>query len=978
MRLIAIRLALAFLCIIFFLLFQGWFGYQNARLLSQVQAQAFTRELQFYKMENRLAQIRLTVFKLLGTMDPREMDEHCETYNREMAALGLDLQQHGVSQELIDANRTLYDRIIELHYDLSGKTARRLVSTESKEAHEKLVSRLAALSWEASRDAESRVRQAHRRIFLMTAGIGLAALVTAFFWALVLVRSLTDRRKAEQDLRESEAKYRALIESTDTGFAILDPEGRVVDANAAYVGLAGHASLADITGKPVSRWIALHDQNRNAEQLKHCLEKGSVRSLEMDYIDSQGRITPVEINAAPIVTRKGILIQALCRDIRPRKEALQALQSSEERFRRMAEVSPAVFWMMSPDWQEIVYVSPAFEKIYGLPCEELYKRPAIWIDAVHPEDRQWLQPFYQEQQGRDFDIEYRVVRPDGSICWVKNSISSIRSKSGEITLMSGIAEDVTKRKLAEEALRASEEKFRLIVENQTDLVIKTDAEGRFLFVSPSYCDMYGKTEAELLGQSFRTLVQEDDIEGLQEETRKLYQPPHTCYFERRTWTRNGWRWLAWACKAVLDEQGVLSAVIGVGRDITGQKQARKEKMELERHLQTAQKMEAIGTMAGGIAHDFNNILGVIMGYTEIAQCQLPENGALRSDLDEVLKASERAKDLIQQILTFSRQSEESRKPMKLGLIVKETLRLLRSSIPSTIDIQQDIAATGDTVEADPTQMQQVIMNLCTNAAYAMRQHGGELSVALNPVTVPEDETAAPVDLAPGPYTKLSVGDTGTGIPPEEVKRIFEPYFTTKEKGVGTGLGLATVHGIVKNYGGAIEVQSRPGRGSRFDVYLPRIIKEVVAEKAVETPIPGGSERILLVDDEPTLAYAAGQMLQRLGYSVVTRTSSLEALALFQDSPQNFDLVITDMTMPKITGAELSQAMIRVRPDIPIVLCTGFSELITEENAAAFGIRAYVMKPIVTREIAQTLRKVLDGDPDQAAISQSETGIETLV
>jgi CheY-like chemotaxis protein len=325
----------------------------------------------------------------------------------------------------------------------------------------------------------------------------------------------------------------------------------------------------------------------------------------------------------------------------------------------------------------------------------------------------------------------------------------------------------------------------------------------------------------------------------------------------------------------------------------------------------------------------------------------------------VLKAGRRARDLVRQILAFSRQSDQELKPLEISPIIKETLKLLRASLPSTINIKQHMGANLGTVMTDPTQVNQILMNLCTNAAHAMEKNGGTLEVNLEKVGNGTDVGVRFPGLSPGPYVKLTVSDNGHGMAPEVKERIFDPYFTTKEKGEGTGLGLAMVHGIVKSHGGTITVYSEPEMGATFHIYLP--IKETETDQATgsEETIPTGSERILFVDDEQPIVDIAKQMVEQLGYSMVTRTSSLEALELFRAKPDEFDLVITDMTMPNMTGEELANELMFIRPDIPIILCTGFSRSVTEKKAKAMGIQAFILKPILRQELAETIRRVLD-------------------
>ncbi|HCC53926.1 MAG TPA: hybrid sensor histidine kinase/response regulator [Desulfobulbaceae bacterium] len=392
-------------------------------------------------------------------------------------------------------------------------------------------------------------------------------------------------------------------------------------------------------------------------------------------------------------------------------------------------------------------------------------------------------------------------------------------------------------------------------------------------------------------------------------------------------------------------------------DISARKIAEQETANLNAHLNQAQKMEAIGVLAGGIAHDFNNILAAIMGYTELVRKDAQPGSIAAQHLDQVLLASHRAAELVKQILAFSRQSTADKTPMDIGPLVKESLKLLRSSIPSTISICQDIQPHCGITLADPTQIHQIVMNLCTNAAYAMGATGGELLVRMKPVTLGPPTAADTRQLAPGQYIELTVSDTGTGIGPDIIDKIFDPYFTTKEAGKGTGMGLSITHVIVTGYGGKITVESTLGQGTTFHVYLP-VIQEEAKEAAELNEAPRGTGRILFIDDEEMLRELGQALLEDLGYTVTARSNSLEALTTFMNEPDQFDLVITDQTMPGITGVDLARRMLQIRPDIPIILCTGYSNLVDEESAKAIGIRDFALKPLSKSAIGHLVNKIL--------------------
>ncbi|MDD5760359.1 MAG: ATP-binding protein [Desulfobulbaceae bacterium] len=382
--------------------------------------------------------------------------------------------------------------------------------------------------------------------------------------------------------------------------------------------------------------------------------------------------------------------------------------------------------------------------------------------------------------------------------------------------------------------------------------------------------------------------------------------------------------------------------------------------ELENQLSQSQKMESIGTLAGGIAHDFNNILSAIMGYTELALDDIDKPEILKKDLEEVQKGSLRAKELVQQILTFSRKGDQELRPLRAQLIVKEALKLLRSSIPTTIEIKHNIDPDCETILADPSQVHQIVMNLCTNAYHAMRKSGGVLEISMQNIQLGIEDISEKINIEPGSYILLSVSDSGIGIPRNVLQRIFEPYYTTKEKGEGTGLGLAVVHGIISRLHGHISVDSEPGKGTTISVYLPTISAPMgMKQEKVCVPLPKGHERILLVDDDADIVQLTQKVLTKLGYKVTGLTNSLETLLLFKQNPEEFDLILTDMTMPNMTGEKLAQQVLAIRPGMPIVLCTGYSEDFNEEKARALGIASYLMKPVSTEDLALALRKILD-------------------
>jgi PAS domain S-box-containing protein len=516
--------------------------------------------------------------------------------------------------------------------------------------------------------------------------------------------------------------------------------------------------------------------------------------------------------------------------------------------------------------------------------------------------------------------------------------------------------DVTRRKHTEQELVESEAKYRSLFENANEAIFVAQ-DGRMKLVNSRVTERFGYSREELLTLPFADTIHPEDREMVLERHQKRLQGADLPFrYTFRTVDKAGQiHWVE--LNTILVEWEGRPATLNFLSDIT-------DRLRMERQLRQAQKMESIGTLAGGIAHDFNNILGAIMGYTEVALMDAREEDPIRSSLEQVRKATFRARDLIKQILAFSRQAEQEMKSFQLGLIIKEALKLLRATIPTTIEIRQQLREKEAWIMGDPTQIHQVLMNLCTNALQAMAGQKGILEIALERVELDNAVIAGYPGMTPGPHFRLTVSDNGAGIDSQIIDRIFDPFFTTKGLGEGTGLGLSVVHGIVKNHGGMITVHSEKGVGATFHIYFPSIRQDGSGFEMMEsgTLLPG-KEHLLFVDDEKFLIDVGKQMLEHLGYRVTSRLSGVEALELFRAQPDRFDLVITDQTMPQITGLELARELLAIRPNIPIVLCTGFSEGLTAERAKSVGIRDFIMKPLVIRDLSQTIRKVLDGDSD---------------
>lgn len=524
--------------------------------------------------------------------------------------------------------------------------------------------------------------------------------------------------------------------------------------------------------------------------------------------------------------------------------------------------------------------------------------------------------------------------------------------------------DVMARTRAEIALKESEAHLRTVVETIPDLVWLKDETGVYLSCNKRFEQLFGATQEEIVGKTDYDFVAKDLADFFRQHDKNAMAAGGPCMNEEQvTFASDGHReYLETIKTPMFTDSGNLVGVLGIARDITDRVEAEKERKRLESQLMQSHKMEAIGTMAGGIAHDFNNILAAILGYTEMAKHDIPEFNPARQSLEQVLKAGTRAKELVSHILSFSRVSDQNRNHSYLDMakITDEVLSFQRSILPSTISIETDIEPHCGSVFGNPIQLHQVLMNLCSNAYQAM-ESGGILRVGLKRVELSTEDLQDEMRIEPGTYVLLSVSDSGAGISGKIIDRIFDPYFTTKEVGKGTGMGLAVVIGIVKNHRGFVRVKSEINQGSTFEVYFPSEEDAAVIEgKSDEMEIPRGSERILFVDDEKMIADLGKARLEGLGYKVTAVESSEDALRVFEGDPDGFDLVITDQTMPRLAGSDLSQKILMIRPEMPIILCTGYSSIMDEVRAQKIGIKEYVMKPYRTEEIARVIRKVMDG------------------
>ena len=637
-------------------------------------------------------------------------------------------------------------------------------------------------------------------------------------------------------------------------------------------------------------------------------------------------------------------------------ETILAEKISKKRLQMMADNVPEMLFRLcvpTGGAKDFEYVSQGSSYVLGLSPETLKADPSLFFNNILPEDQTFLDQIIAdtEVQGKRFTRTVSWQVPEGGEKkYIQLQAQTHQEQDGTIYL-DGSAQDITAGKKAEEQIRKAKEEWERTFAAIGDIATIQDADHRILRANRRACQVLGVPPEELVGKFCYEVFHggTQPCDGCPAVLTALDATIHSAEIVHERLGRT----FSVSAAPVCGPNDELVSIIYISKDIT-------EMKALEAQLRQAQKMEAIGTLAGGIAHDFNNILTPVLGYAEIIVDSLPVDSPLAEPAHQVYTAGMRARDLVKQILTFSRQTEQERSPLQIHLVVKEALKLLRSSIPTTIEIKQDIGTTA-MVLADPTRINQVVMNLCTNAYHAMRESGGILAVSLQEVTIGSEDYITELHLRPGPYLRLEVSDTGCGMPHHLLERIFEPYFTTKAKGEGTGLGLSVVHGIIASLGGHITVYSEPGKGTTFHVYLPKHLEEkgVAATVVTADPLPRGHEHILVVDDEKVITEMIRLTLQSLGYQVTACIDSRQALELFEAEPTTFDLVISDVTMPHLTGAELAQRLLTRRPELPIILCTGFSEIINEEKARALGIRRLLMKPVLRDELARVLRQVLD-------------------
>jgi PAS domain S-box-containing protein len=736
------------------------------------------------------------------------------------------------------------------------------------------------------------------------------------------------------------------IES-DTQLAMQLQEGKTYSIYTCRNGLTDCASPIIIEGKHIANVFVgqFLTQAPDKERFRRQAEKFGFDVG--DYLAALKEVPIVEVEKIPIIQELLIRMTRVITNLSIDRK--RAVESQVRHAIVLNTIPQSVFWKDLRG--RYLGCNIPFAKVAGLdtPDDIAGKTdfdlpwPRSEAEAYRADD----QAVIAGNQQRLHSIE-PLQRADGSRIMIDTSkIPLVDAHNAPFGLV-GIFEDITERIRAEEKSRKAAEEWRTTFDSTSDLFFLMDIDHRITKANKTVSEFLNLPMEKIIGQYCYELIHcttapppECPLSRLRQSVK---HEDAELYLERQN------IWVQSTVDPVLGENGELLGIVHIVRDISARK-------KLEDQLRQAHKMEAIGTLAGGIAHDFNNILSAIIGYGELCLYEADPASPMHDNLQQVLHAGHRARDLVHQILAFSRRGETELKPVETAVILKEALKLLRSTLPTTIEISARIDSRA-LIMGNPTQIHQIVMNLCTNAAYAMEEKGGILTIGLTETNI-DDPASSEVQLAPGPYLQFTVADSGEGIAPEHLDTIFEPYFSTKPEGEGTGLGLSVVHGIVHSCGGDIRVRSELGKGTVFDVFLPLVKRPAFEVRAEKHKLTGGTEKVLFVDDEAAIAVMVRKQLQRLGYQVDTRTDSREALALFKERPVDFDLVITDMTMPHMSGDKLAQEMLKISPHIPIILCTGFSKQISEQKARLSGIKAVATKPLVGADLAQLVRDVLD-------------------
>ncbi|MCD6585639.1 MAG: PAS domain S-box protein [Desulfobacteraceae bacterium] len=778
-------------------------------------------------------------------------------------------------------------------------------------------------------------------------------------------------KRTEAALCKSERQYRLLADNVSDMIWTMDMEQRLSYFSPSVLKFRGYTPdealripiEKTLTPESYEKAVLAIMEEIDSEK-KPGVSPDRSRVIELEHIRKDGSTVWGEVTTSFLRDDEGLPygIIGVTRDITQRKQAEEALCVSEKKYRDLFEKVSDILYFHDMEGN-FIETNLFFKKEYGWNENDFTE---INIKSLIPDKYKhqfddYLKEVTEKKECTDL---MRVMTKGGGDIFLKYNNSIVYDAHGIPIGVQGSARDVTDRILAEKALRKSEKKYRDILENIDDGYFEVDITGKFTFFNDIMCKTLGYSRDDLIGTNNREYLDKKNAEQIFQAFNTVYQTGMpTKALEYQYIKKDGSKgFVEMVVSLITDSNNEGIGFRGIARDITDRKQ-------LEAQLQQARKMESIGTLAGGIAHDFNNLLYMITGNAELALEGIPQWNPAHDNLKEIKDAGMRAAGIVKQLLSFSRKIDQELKPIGAIAVIKDALKFLRAMIPASIEIRQHLPdthlpdthlpVTDVSILADPVQINQVLMNICTNASQAMEETGGNLTINVEITSLTQDAANHFPDLSAGKYVKIVITDTGPGIDRKIINRIFDPYFTTKEIGKGSGMGLAVVAGIIKNHSGGITVGSQPGKGATFTVLFPVTAENPVKAVAPPDELLHGNETILFVDDEEAITLMTQEILEYLGYMVNIRQNPIDALALFQSKPDAFDLVITDMTMPQMTGIKLSEKLKKVRPDIPVIICTGHSSLINDEKAKELGIAAFVMKPIFIKKIAKTIRQVLD-------------------
>ncbi|MHB8094995.1 MAG: PAS domain S-box protein [Candidatus Aminicenantales bacterium] len=780
-----------------------------------------------------------------------------------------------------------------------------------------------------------------RRKFVLNSALPIRDTEGGVTGAIVISQETTGWLEGERKNKEQAA----LLELAGDAIVVRDDRNRITFWNRGAEAIYGWTK-EEALNRFIHRFLDTRFSQSLAEITDQVKKTGRWEG-EISHVRKDGRRIVVESRWAVLKGggAKTAHILEINRDISVRKDAEEALRQASSYTRGLIETSLDPLVAISPTGK-ITDVNKATEMATGVPRTELIGTDFSDYFTEPAKAREGYEKVFSEGSVRDYPLAIRHA--SGEVTEVLYNAAVFRDRAGSSVGVFAAARDIS-------ALKAAElERLRLAtaIEQIRDGVSILDLDGRILSANPAFADHHGFRQEEVIGRPFR------DVLRIEAEKKGIVAKMLAAMNEGRLWNwhftqslEGGIRELDLEVSPIRDGSGRLVNLIAVERDVT-------QEVVFQERIRQWQKMEALGTLAGGIAHDFNNLLLPILINTELMIDDRKDDDASIHRLSQILEAARRGQNMVKQIIAFSQRKEQERQPVEISPIIKESLEFLSVSMSKNIRISQKIEAESAMALADPTQIHQVLVNLGTNAAFAMRENGGVLEVGLSKTFLEEEAASQHIDLKPGEYLRLTVKDTGTGMTPEVASRAFEPFFTTKKTGEGTGMGLAVAHGIVKGHGGHISLRSEPGKGTIFTIYLPLVEGRPPLHEETRAPFPKGTERVLFVDDEDIQVRAMSRLLEHLGYRVAGMTDSRAALELLRRDPAAFDLAIMDQTMPNLSGVELAREALSLRPDLPLILCTGYSETINEEQALAMGIKAFMLKPFSAKEIAVTIRRVL--------------------